>query len=107
MFAAAPVLVSTAKFLYSSRGDMLNFLKHLPRLCLAEVKYLVAGIEPDLPVVLMIVVTKTWNNSTGLCVLTPQLLFSPSRLTNRSRGLVIRPQGTPGALWAPGAGGNR
>ena len=47
MFAAVPPFMSTMKFVYSHRWDLLRFFRRLPKLCLAEMKYLATGIEPD------------------------------------------------------------
>jgi hypothetical protein len=47
MFAAVPPFVSTVKFVYSRRWDLLRFFLRFPRLFLAEVWYLVTGIELD------------------------------------------------------------
>ena len=47
MFAAVPPLISTMTLVYSRRWDLLRFLRRLPRLCLAEVRYLATGIELD------------------------------------------------------------
>ena len=49
-----PTLISTAKFIYSCRLDLLHLLRRLPRLCLAEAWYLLTGKElpssyPDRP----------------------------------------------------------
>ena len=47
MFATAPVLLSMVELLRSCLGDLLDFLRRFPKLFLAEVKYILAGIEPD------------------------------------------------------------
>ena len=44
-FFAVPTLISTAKFIYSCRLDLLHLLQGLPRLCLAEARYLLTGKE--------------------------------------------------------------
>jgi len=41
--------MSTVKFIYSHRWDLLHFLRRFPALCRAEVKYLATGIELDPP----------------------------------------------------------
>jgi len=46
MFFAVPTLVSTAKLVYFQRSNLLRFLQRLPRLCLAEARYLLTGKEP-------------------------------------------------------------
>ena len=45
-FFAVPALVSTAKFVYFQRSNLLRFLQRFPRLCLAEARYLFTGKEP-------------------------------------------------------------
>lgn len=45
LFAAVPPLIPTAKLIYTSRWDLLRFLRRLPRLFLAEVAFLLTGIE--------------------------------------------------------------
>jgi len=45
IFFAVPTLVSTAKLIYFHRSNLLHLLQRLPRLCLAEAQYLLAGEE--------------------------------------------------------------
>ena len=45
MFAAIPPVVSTVKFVYSSRQGLFRFVRRLPWLCVVEVMYLVTSIK--------------------------------------------------------------
>ena len=47
MLSAVPPFISAVKFVISRRWDLFRFLRHLPRLCLAELRYLATGIVPD------------------------------------------------------------
>jgi hypothetical protein len=48
IFSATPTLLSTLKLGYVCGWDLLHFLQRLPRLFLAEVIFLLTGIESDL-----------------------------------------------------------
>jgi hypothetical protein len=43
LFFTVPTLISTVKFVYSRRLDLYHLLQRLPKLCLAEARYLLTG----------------------------------------------------------------
>lgn len=47
LFAAVPPFVLTVKFIYSSRWDLVRFIRHFSRLLLIEMVYLMTGKELD------------------------------------------------------------
>ena len=49
MFATVPPLISTVELIYSRRWDLLYFLRSLPKLCLAEGRYLLTRVKLDPP----------------------------------------------------------
>ena len=42
--------MTTVKLVYANRWNLLHFLRHLPKLFFAEVRYLTTGIELDVPI---------------------------------------------------------